>query len=56
MATKQAPIHSGFDAETTASEAIDTRRLDGLAVGDGPSLAERLWTKSEEWTGLRLSE
>src|SRR5258707_2912223 len=30
MATKQAPIHSGFDAQTTAREVIGNRRLDGV--------------------------
>jgi hypothetical protein len=34
--TRQAPIHSGFGAETTASEVIGGRRLDGmLAVVTG---------------------
>jgi NAD(P)-dependent dehydrogenase (short-subunit alcohol dehydrogenase family) len=30
MTTKQAPIHSGYGAETTAREVIGNRRLDGL--------------------------
>ncbi|QRN97681.1 SDR family NAD(P)-dependent oxidoreductase [Archangium violaceum] len=30
MTTKQAPIHSGFGARTTAREVIGSRRLDGL--------------------------
>lgn len=30
MTTKQAPIHSGFGARTTAREVIGNRRLDGL--------------------------
>src|SRR6266404_2001169 len=32
MATKQAPIHSGFGAQTTAREVIGNRRLDGLTA------------------------
>ncbi|SET21547.1 oxidoreductase [Stigmatella erecta] len=30
MTTKQAPIHSGFGARTTAREVLGSRRLDGL--------------------------
>lgn len=30
MTTKQVPIHSGYGAETTASEVIGKRRLDGV--------------------------
>ena len=29
MTTKQAPIHSGYGAQTTAREVIGDRRLDG---------------------------
>ena len=32
MTTKQAPIHSGFNAQTTAREVIGNRRLDGLTA------------------------
>src|SRR5882762_10882604 len=32
MTTKQAPIHSGFGAQTTAREVIGNRRLDGLTA------------------------
>jgi NAD(P)-dependent dehydrogenase (short-subunit alcohol dehydrogenase family) len=32
MTTNQAPIHSGFDAKTTAREAIGDRRLDGVVA------------------------
>jgi NAD(P)-dependent dehydrogenase (short-subunit alcohol dehydrogenase family) len=32
MTTKQAPIHSGFGAKTTAREAIGNRTLDGLTA------------------------
>lgn len=36
MTSRQAPIHSGFGARTTAREAIGTRRLDGaIAVVTG---------------------
>jgi NAD(P)-dependent dehydrogenase (short-subunit alcohol dehydrogenase family) len=32
VTTKQAPIHSGFGARTTASEALGNQRLDGLTA------------------------
>ena len=32
MATKQAPIHSGFGATTTAREVLGNRRLDGITA------------------------
>jgi NAD(P)-dependent dehydrogenase (short-subunit alcohol dehydrogenase family) len=32
VTTKQAPLHSGFGAQTTAHEAIGSRRLDGLTA------------------------
>ena len=60
MTTKQAPIHSGFGAQTTARDVIETTTADFQGLGGvrpwamDRELAERLWMKSEEWTGVTV--
>jgi hypothetical protein len=49
MTTKQAALHTGYGATTSAREVIGDLRPWVM----GRDLADRLWTKSEEWTDSR---